>query len=132
MDMNASGSFDQFPQKAIIVIHLHQYDLQCIQAAHMLLSKDPLRRISIEGLALEVGLNRTKLQYGFKQLYGTNIYDFMVQKRMEKARELLLTSQKPVKTIAVMSGYSNGSSFVSVFKRLHGITPLQYRKLAQR
>ena len=128
MDMNASQSFNPVPDKSIIVIPLKSYDLQCIQAVHRILSKDPPPQISIEGLALEVGLNRTKLQYGFKQLYGISIYDFLVQKRMEKAKELLLTTQKPVKTIALLSRYSSVSSFVAVFKRLYGITPLQFRK----
>jgi AraC-like DNA-binding protein len=110
------------------VIHLKQYDVQCIQEAYRILSKDKLPQLSIEGLALEVGLNRTKLQYGFKKLYGINIYDFQVQQRMEKAKLLLLTTPKPVKVIALLSGYSSNSSFVAVFKKVSGITPLQFRK----
>ena len=127
---HAPQSINHFHSKKPVSIHLKQYDLQCIQAAHMILSKDPPPQISIEGLALEVGLNRTKLQYGFKKLYGINIYEFQVHQRMEKAKFLLLNTERPVKTVASQSGYSSVSSFVAVFKRLHGTTPLQFRKQA--
>ena len=118
----------QAVRQASTVIYLKQYDVQCIQEAHRILSKETAPQLSIEGLALEVGLNRTKLQYGFKKLYGINIYDFQLQQRMEKAKQLLLTTQKPVKVIAQLSGYSSDSSFVAIFKKISGITPLQFRK----
>jgi AraC-like DNA-binding protein len=126
----APQTINHFSQKSPASIHLKQYDVQCIQAAHTILSKDPPPQISIEGLALEVGLNRTKLQYGFKKLYGINIYEFQVHQRMEKAKLLLINTAKPVKTVASQSGYSSVSSFVAVFKRLYGTTPLQFRKQA--
>jgi AraC-like DNA-binding protein len=109
-------------------IQLNSNDLECIQAAHRLLSEDPPPHISIEGLALEVRLNRTKLQYGFKQVYGTNIYDFQIEKRMEKAKLLLLTTDKQIKEIAPLSGYKKSSSFVAKFRKAIGFTPLQFRK----
>ncbi|THU40476.1 helix-turn-helix transcriptional regulator [Niastella caeni] len=117
---------DELPKK--IALNLKSHDFKCITQAHILLSKDPPPNISIEGLALEVGLNRTKLQYGFRQVYGISIYEFQIEKRIKKAKELLLTTQKPVKVIASLSGYSTGSSFVSVFKKTVGLTPLQFRK----
>jgi AraC-like DNA-binding protein len=119
-------SINETPGKR--VIPLKKYDFQCITQAFTILSKDPPPHISIEGLALEVGLNRTKLQYGFKQIYGINIYDFQINNRMKKAKELLLTTHKPVKVIATLCGYSSNSSFVAVFKKVVGVTPLQFRK----
>jgi AraC-like DNA-binding protein len=131
MNTGSTSELNDSSAKSGVVIQLKSYDFECIDAAHSILSKDPPPHISIEGLAMEVGLNRTKLQYGFKLVYGSNIYDFQIDKRMEKAKLLLLTTDKPIKAIAPLSGYKNSSSFVAVFRKTTGVTPLQFRKKAK-
>lgn len=128
MNTGSTTKLNGSSAKPGIVIQLKTYDFECIDIAHRILSKDPPPHISIEGLAMEVGLNRTKLQYGFKLVYGSNINDFQIEKRMEKAKLLLITTDKAIKAIAPLSGYKNSSSFVAVFRRTTGLTPLQYRK----
>jgi AraC-like DNA-binding protein len=104
------------------------YDLSCISMAHTILSKDPTARITNEALAMKVGINRNKLHYGFKHVYGITISHFLEQQRMEKAELLLSTTYRPVKTIAALTGYCTSSRFCSVFKKTFGVTPYQYRK----
>lgn len=104
------------------------YDLDCIDMAHTILLKDPTARITNEELAMKVGINRNKLHYGFKHVYGITITHFLEQQRMEKAELLLTTTYKSVKTIAAITGYCTSSRFCSVFKKTFGITPYQYRK----
>jgi|GEM_PF-572767 len=104
------------------------YDLDCISQAHSILAKDPTTKITNEALATKVGINRNKLHYGFKHVYGTTINHFLEQQRMEKAELLLSTTYKSVKTIAALTGYCSSSRFVAVFKKAFGVTPYQYRK----
>lgn len=104
------------------------YDLQCIHQAHTILSKDPPPKMTNEALALEVGINRNKLHYGFKHVYGQTITHFLEQQRMQKAELLLSTTYKSVKVIAALTGYCNSSRFGSVFKKTFGMSPIQYRK----
>lgn len=106
---------------------LKEYDLECVLSAKAILSQEPSRSVTIEGLAIEVGLNRTKLQYGFKQLFGVSIYDFQLQKRMEKAKSLLLKTQKSIKEIARLTGYKSTSSFSQAFKKETGVSPVSWR-----
>lgn len=106
---------------------LKEYDLECVLSAKEILCQEPPRFITIEGLAIEVGLNRTKLQYGFKQVFGVSIYDFQLQKRMQKAKSLLRRTEKSIKEIARLTGYKSTSSFSSAFKKATGIAPLAWR-----
>lgn len=51
---------------------------------------------------------------------------------MEKARELLLTTESRVRDIAVLTGYRDANYFVRAFKRYYGMTPEEYRKMSGR
>jgi AraC-like DNA-binding protein len=110
---------------------LKPYDLQCITEVHKLLTKDPISHVTIEGIAMEVGINRNKLHYGFKQVYGLTIHQYQEHLRMEKARHLLATTFKPIKHIAHATGYCNSSRLGAVYKKTYGVTPYQYRKQVQ-
>ena len=110
------------------VIPLTPYDLDCIALAHCLLYKDSWPKKTIDALALEIGINRNKLNYGFKYLYGVTINEFQEKLRMEKAELLLSTTRKSVKAIASLTHYCTSSRFGVVFKKTYGITPLQFRK----
>ena len=117
-------------KKTGIELPLKPYDVECICAVHHILSKDLGCRLTVESLALEIGINRNKLHYGFRQVFGVTIHDFLEQQRMEKAEELLSTTHKSIKIIALLTGYKSSSSFGDMFKKRHGISPLQYRKRA--
>jgi AraC-like DNA-binding protein len=78
-----------------------------------------------------VGLNRTKLQYGFKQVFGVSIYDFQLQKKMEKAKALLRKTEKSIKEIARLCDYKSTSSFSQAFKKATGVSPLPWRNNGQ-
>jgi AraC-like DNA-binding protein len=107
---------------------LRPYDLDCIALAHQLLCKDPSPKTTIDALALEIGINRNKLNYGFKHVYGVTINEFQEKQRMEKAELLLSTTRKSVRAIASLTHYCTSSRFGVVFKKNYGITPLQFRK----
>ena len=110
---------------------LKPYDQQCIAVVHNMLTKDPLINFTIEALAQEVGINRNKLHYGFKQLYNTTIHHYQERLRMKKAQFLLATTHKNIKTIAHATGYCNSSRLTAVYKKTYGTTPHQFRKQVQ-
>jgi AraC-like DNA-binding protein len=67
-------------------------------------------------------LNEKKFKQDFKQKFGMTIYTFVVQARMERAKELLLTDHN-VNEIATLIGYNSVSHFIKVFKNYYGCTP---------
>ena len=109
-------------------IRLKPYDHEAITQAYDLLIKGPPTPYTTESLAQAVGINRNKLHYGFKQVYGITIYAFMLQQNMQKASTLLATTDQSIKKIAALVGYSNSSDFGYAFKRHFGQTPTEYRK----
>ena len=99
----------------------------CIQAAHDILTRDPMCHITIEGLAAAVALNRNKLQYGFRKKYGLSIYEYRLQMRMRLAASLLKDTDKSIKEIAHLTGYKTISSFSVAFKRVFSKAPTHWR-----
>lgn len=81
---------------------------------------------SLQELANEIGLNIKKLKEGFKQIYGTTVYGFLLDYKMEHARKLLESNQYNVNEVGIKVGYSTASHFIAAFKKKYGITPKQY------
>ncbi|PIE00325.1 MAG: hypothetical protein CSA81_13845 [Acidobacteria bacterium] len=78
---------------------------------------------TISALAMQVGMSSTKLKKGFKQIFGTTIGQFLLQHRMNHARELIINRQVDVTQAAFSVGYSNVSHFIHYYKKMFGVTP---------
>jgi AraC-like DNA-binding protein len=62
----------------------------------------------------------------FKENFNITIAEFIIAKRVERAKELLTDRDGRVIDIACHSGFNNLSYFHRIFKMLEGITPLEY------
>ena len=80
----------------------------------------------LQELAKQVGLNIKKLKSGFKEYYGSPVFTFLLNYKMELAKTLLIEQQFNVNEIASKLGYSTSSHFIAAFKKKYGITPKQY------
>ncbi|MEO8406185.1 MAG: AraC family transcriptional regulator, partial [Chitinophagaceae bacterium] len=67
---------------------------------------------SIASIAKQMALSESTLKRNFKQLYGTSIYEYYLQKKMKKAREIFSESPIPVKEVAYRLGYEKVSNFI--------------------
>jgi Response regulator containing CheY-like receiver domain and AraC-type DNA-binding domain len=63
----------------------------------------------------------------FKQQTGQTIFDYLIMKRMEVAKNMLLDPYIKIYEIAEKTGYNTKSYFASVFKEYTGLTPKQFR-----
>jgi AraC-like DNA-binding protein len=79
-------------------------------------------------LAKEVGMNDYKLKIAFRQLFGMGLFEYHLGLRMNEARRLLEETNKPVKAIAKLTGYSRITSFITTFRKFFGYTPSSVRK----
>lgn len=75
-----------------------------------------------------VYLNGDYIAEVFKKERGETLIHYINKCRLQRAKELLLTSNKPVYNIALDVGYMNGSYFAKQFKETYGIEPSKYRK----
>ncbi len=81
--------------------------------------------ITIKELSRKVAMNECYLKKGFKEIYGTTIFDFYQQKRMEYAQTLLNEKGCNVTEVSIMLGYSSISHFSAAFKKYTGIKPCE-------
>lgn len=85
-------------------------------------------KLSLETLAEKVFLSSGYLSFVFKKETGMNLNRFIRVFRMEKAKELLCTTNIKVAQISEKVGFANVSYFCRSFREYYGISPESYRK----
>lgn len=93
-----------------------------------LISSDLSVHYSIQELAKLVGLNDFLIKKEFKRIFGTSVFEYLIDLRMSKSKELLSLTDKPIYEIAELIGYKNPTHYTAAFKRKVGITPKKYRE----
>ncbi len=81
--------------------------------------------ITIKELSRKVAINECYLKKGFKELFGTTVFDFYQSQRMEHAKYLLYEKGLSVTEVSMMLGYSSISHFSTAFKKHTGLKPCE-------
>tara|TARA_R110002096_G_scaffold431563_1_gene646993 strand:- start:29728 stop:30762 length:1035 start_codon:yes stop_codon:yes gene_type:complete len=102
---------------------LRQSTIESIEEAVKIIKSEIAGIDSIAVLAKRVGLNQNTLQKGFRHLYNSSVKEFIRNYRIEKAKELLETSDLNVTEITYRIGINSRSYFSKIFKKRYGITP---------
>lgn len=123
VNMYASRSVREYYDRKIAMKKLP------ILKAEEFLSKNYMKEISLEDMASLVDLSPAYFSKLFKSVEGVNYIDYLTQVRMDRAKELLKNTDKPINAIALETGYVNEKYFRKLFKKMVGIKPSEYRKL---
>lgn len=83
--------------------------------------------LTLHNIADHFNINHCYLTSLYKDKYGINLYDYLIQVRMEKAAELLKTTDLKGYQIAELIGYSNSQYFSLSFKKYYGCTVTEYK-----
>ena len=86
--------------------------------------------LHVEKISEVIGYSRSYLTTKFKKQMGMSIHDYVMNTKINEAKELLLYTSKPIVEISEYLCFSSQSHFQTVFKRLTGTTPLKYRNLS--
>jgi AraC family transcriptional regulator len=81
--------------------------------------------ITIKELSRKVAINECYLKKGFKELFGTTVFDFYQSQRMEHAKYLLYEKGLSVTEVSLLLGYSSISHFSTAFKKHTGLKPCE-------
>lgn len=81
--------------------------------------------LTIKELSRKVAINECYLKKGFKEMFGTTIFDFYQSQRMEHAKYLLYDKGLSVTEVSILLGYSSISHFSTAFKKHTGIKPCE-------
>lgn len=73
-------------------------------------------------------IGRTQLYEISKQNYGIGIAEHIRTLRIEKAKKLLVESDLPLTEIVVQCGFTDYNNFITVFKKMTGVSPKKYAK----
>ncbi|MFB2839033.1 helix-turn-helix domain-containing protein [Floridanema evergladense] len=84
--------------------------------------------LSLEELARRSQLNESTLKRGFKQEFGMTVFDYLLDYRMEQAREMLERGAMQVSEVMMAVGLKNRSYFAAAFRRKFGQNPKQYQQ----
>ena len=79
--------------------------------------------ISLDQLADVMHFSVSYLSKVFKSEVGKSFKEYITEKRIEKAKGLLRSSNYQIQDVARMVGYSNARSFINIFKKNTGVTP---------
>ncbi len=135
---------------------LHTYDIQSIEAASNILkaatrylwlsdlikinknstvtaldryiSENISRDISVGDICEHFSMSKNKLYSISKKHFGMTVGAYILKKRTDEAKHLLIASDKPIYEISALVGISDYNYFTKVFKKYAGVTPHRYRK----
>lgn len=77
------------------------------------------------------GISESSFKLYIKGILGDSYLSYFRKKRMEKAAELLESTNMKVIAIAIRVGYENQGKFAKVFSDLYGVPPLEFRRLSK-
>lgn len=86
--------------------------------------------LNIQEIADSIGITRAYLATCFKSVYQLSVQEYMIEYRLQKAKEMLTDSDLKIKEIAVYAGYRDELYFSKVFKKKYGVSPRAFRQQA--
>ncbi|MBR2971587.1 MAG: PocR ligand-binding domain-containing protein [Clostridia bacterium] len=86
-------------------------------------------KLTLNELARNLHCSTVTLTEHFKREFGITINEYITSKRMEHSERLMLSTDKPLREIATLSGFADVEYFSRTFKKHHGISPALWRKI---
>lgn len=96
--------------------------------AHQILTEDLSRHVSMKVIADQLHVSESSLKNYFRYVYGTNVSEYMNEKRLGLASRLLADTDESIYDVAKACGFSNQGRFAKVFKDHYEMKPLDYRR----
>lgn len=101
---------------------------ESVLAARAYLTAHYAERITLEDLARRFSVSKFHFQKQFKHFTGATPNEFLLMLRLNRAKELLRSTDRSVSQIACDVGIQNVSHFIDLFRKQEGTTPACYRK----
>lgn len=99
-----------------------------VKRAEQMLQRGCTGDISIEKIALKLGMSPRNLERRFRAATGSLPREYLQKLRIAEARRLLEDGARSIQDVAKASGYSDIQFFRTLFKRHTGVSPADYRR----
>jgi AraC-like DNA-binding protein len=104
-------------------VRLSTRDRKVLQDVRAALDESLGDDITLESLARRFGINRKKLGFGFKDQFGMPVFEYLAERRMATAFDLLASGDFSVSEVGRRVGYTHLCNFTTAFRRRYGQTP---------
>lgn len=111
------------PAPADSAMRLLPQEHRRMQALHAYLQREEAMDVSLNDLARQAGTNPTTLQRHFRAVYGTTVFDFVRETRLQRARRALEHDGLTVGQAALLAGYNSAANFATAYRRRFGMPP---------
>ncbi|HEY5747767.1 MAG TPA: AraC family transcriptional regulator [Chryseolinea sp.] len=126
MEIVALQVNERQPSKNLQV--LRKRDRDTFQDLKTYLDRSLTEEHSLKSLSTQFGLNEFKLKKGFRELFGTSVFDYLLDQRLTLGKSLLQEGGFRVNEVAARIGYKNANHFSTAFKQKFGLTPKDLKK----
>jgi AraC-like DNA-binding protein len=107
---------------------IRQKDLSRIRRVVNTIDQNLAELGTIRAIAEKEGISEVKLQEGFQVLFNTSVNEYIQQRRLETAMQLLRRTNKTISEIVYAIGFNSRSHFSKIFKSKYGASPNHIRK----
>lgn len=108
---------------------LSAQDIRLLENLALYLNDHCMQELPLEQIAQIACMGVRKIQTSFKEFYGCTITEYIQQRRMSQAENLLANTELPIGQVAQTAGYTNASRFVELFRKSTGLLPGEFRKI---
>ena len=98
-----------------------------IKEAQEFIEKNVAERISVDELAGKVAVGRRSFERRFKQATNNTVLEYIQRIKIEAAKHNFETSRKNINEVMFDVGYTDSKAFRTTFKKITGLTPIEYR-----
>lgn len=107
---------------------LTEAEIAAVYAADAIIAANLNVHYSIHKLARMVNSNVYTLKVGFARIFGMGTFERLLQRKMDRAKYLLETTDKQIQEISEMAGYDTVTGFINAFRKHFKMTPKDWRK----
>lgn len=104
-----------------------QHEDEVIKQVQEYIERHYDERISVDDLTTKFGLSRRNLERRFKRMTYNSILEYLQRVRIEAAKQTLERNRENVNEAMYKAGYNDIKAFRTTFKKLTGLSPLEYR-----
>ena len=104
-----------------------QHEDEPIRQAQEFIEKNVTEKISVEELAVRYAIGRRHFERRFKKATNNTPVEYIQRVKIEAAKKHLESSRKNVNEVMYDVGYSDTKAFRTIFKKITGLSPIEYR-----
>ncbi|MBD7911701.1 AraC family transcriptional regulator [Clostridium cibarium] len=108
-------------------VNVVSHDEERVKSALYYIHKCYSEDISLDNIAAAASISKSECCRSFKRILKVTPFEYLMEYRVSKAKELLLKNKEPISNIAFDVGFNGTSYFGKIFKKYIGCTPSEYR-----